>query len=442
MFGNTYGTDPLLALFSDHGFTSAFLEFERALLESQEALGLVPGGEAAKLAAVSLADLDLSAAGEAALETGNPVAGLVEQVHDHAPYAHYGVTAHDAWDMAHVLQLRAAVGLILQDVRTSVARLADLAEIHADTPMLGRTQGQAGAPTTLGFKLATWLDELLRTAGRVERANTDASILSIAGAVGTGSSFAVMGGDPEQVEEVVAERLRLNSVRTSWHTARDHFVELAGALGQFCTLAGKVGHEVYNLQRTGIAELAEGGAAGSSSVPQKVNPWIAQRMHGSAVVGRGLAATVGAAAALPEGEREIGSAYAEWHGLAHLCLISGRLAADLAVMITRLDIHPETMQANLDANPAVLSESLSMVLCQAVGKQRGHALMKEAVARHNHGLSFRAAVTEVFERAGVEMPPDVLFSAGEPGWAPRRARELVTAARLWLERSDTTTGHR
>src|SRR5690606_14639301 len=139
-----------------------------------------------------------------------------------------------------------------------------------------------------------------------------------------------------------------------------------------------------------------GEAAGSSSVPQKANPWVAQRMHGLAVAGRGLAASVGAAAGLPEGEREIGTAYAEWHGLAHLCLITGRLAADLAGMMARLEIRPEVMRANLEADPSVMSETLSMVLCRAVGKQRGHALMKQAVARYHQGMPFRQAVDEVF----------------------------------------------
>lgn len=79
-----------------------------------------------------------------------------------------------------------------------------------------------------------------------------------------------------------------------------------------------------------------------------------------------------------------------------------------------------------------------MVLCRAVGKQRGHALMKEAVARHDQGMSFRDAVGEVFERAGVDLPADDLFSAGAPGWAPRRARELAVVARKWLERGNPT----
>lgn len=431
--GDTYGTERLLSVFSDRGFVTAFLTFEQALLDTQEAHGLVPAGEAARLTAIGADDLDLSEAGRVALETGNPVAGLVSQVHRHAPYAHYGVTSHDAWDMAHVLQLRSAVELILGDLRMSAERLAHLADTYADTPMLGRTQGQAGAPITLGFKLATWLDELLRTGARVEYASAEASLLTIGGAVGTGSSFTVMGGDPGQVERAMAERLDLRTIRTTWFTARDNFVELAHALGQFCTLAGKVGHEIYNLQRTGIGELGEGGAAGSSSVPQKVNPWVAQRMHGLATAARGLSATVASAAALPEGEREIGSAYAEWHGLAHLCLISGRLAEDLAHMVQHLDIRTDALRANLEAVPSVLSESLSMVLCRAVGKRKGHALMKEAMAKHADGQPFREAVLDVFRQAGVAFPQDLLDSGGVPGWAPERARDVAKLARQWAD---------
>lgn len=432
--GLTYGTQSMVEVFADTGFASAFLEFEYALLKVQEELGLVPQGEAAKLACIQVVDLDLASAAQSALETGSPTSGLVDQIHAAAPYAHYGVAAQDAWDTAHVLQLRRALRLLVEAVRGAVASLSDLTELHAETQMVGRTQGQTGALTTLGFKTAIWLDELLRIADRLSHAAREAAILTLAGSVGTGSAFSVMGGDPDRIEKMVARRLRLRTTVTPWLTARDRHVELASALGQLCTLAGKVGHEIYNLQRTGISELSEGGAAGSSTVPQKMNPWVSQRMHGLAAISRGLVSTVAAAASLPEGEREVGSAYAEWYGLAHLCLVSGRLATDLAVLLAHLEVYPDVMRANLEVDPAVLSEGLSMVLCQAVGKQRGHMLMKEAMKRYRDGVPFRQAVMDAFQQAGAIAPPDTLLRSGVAGWAPERARRVAATARHWLTR--------
>ena len=429
----TYGTAPLRALFSDEGFAGAFLRMERALLQVQEALGSVPPGEAAKLARFRVCDFDLAAATEAALATGNPVAGLVEQLYQCSPYAHFGITANDAWDVAHVLQLKAAIELILADVRIAVERFVAAAEAHATTPMLARTQGQAGAPTTLGFKLATWLDELLRIAERLARAMDEASLVSVAGVVGTASSFAVIGTPPEAVEAGTARALGLRVSATPWFTSRDRFVVLASALAQLCTFAGKVGHEVYNLQRSGIEELSEGGASGSSATPQKCNPWIAQRMHGLATVGRNLSSMVADAAALAEGEREIGTMHAEWYGLAHLCLVSGRVAADLAEVVGRLEVHEDVMLANLLRDPSVMSESMSMVLSRAVGKKRGYGLMKAAMARYRAGEDYAASVSEAFRQAGLDAPNDPAQWRNALGWAVSKTHAVVAAARRWLK---------
>lgn len=436
MLGNagsslTFGTPALAEVFSDAGFADAFLQIERALLQAQQQLELVPAGESDRLAALSVADLDLDAAAADALRTGNPVSGLIEQIHRIAPYAHFGITSHDAWDVAHVLQLRAAMRLVLDDVALAVERLAALSERWADTPILGRTQGQSGAPTTLGFKLATLLDELLRAAQRLQQATHEACVVTVAGAVGTASSFAVIGADPQQVEARVADLLGLATTRTPWFTSRDRSVALASAIAQLSTVAGRTGHEVYSLQRTGIGELADGRAAGSSSVPQKSNPWLAQKMRGLAVVARSLSATVAESAALAEGERELGSMYGEWYGLSQLCQVGGRLAADLAALVGALHVDEARIRANLDADPAVLSESAAMMLSHALGKHDGHALAKEAMRRHRGGESYESSMAWAFERAGLEVPADLKSLPGSHGWAATRAREVAAAARGW-----------
>lgn len=436
--GLTYATAPVLEVFSNAGFARGVLRFEHALLSVEEELGLVPAGEAAKLGRFHACDFDLPAAAAAAVATSNPVAGLIEQLQNVSSYAHLGITSHDAWDVAHVLQFRAATALISADLRLAVTRLAALADAHAETPSVARTQGQAGAPMTLGLKFATWLDELLRATERLAQAMKEAAVVTVAGVVGTASSFAVLGADPGEVEARVARVLGLTTSLTPRFTSRDPFVALAAALGQICTLAGKVGHEVYTLQRTGIEELAEGGAWGSSANPQKTNPWLSQKMRGLAVVARNLCSIVADSAALPEGEREIGSCYAENYGLAQLFLVTGRLAADLARLLDRLEVRESAMRENLERDPALLSESVSMVLSGALGKKQGHALMKTVVARHRAGEAYAAAVTDAFNAAGVDIPGDLFALPGVFGWGPRRARESAARARLWLDESAST----
>lgn len=428
-----YGTAAMHEIFSDRGFANAFLEVERAVLRVEEELGIVPPGESQKLSRLRSADFDLGAATEKAVLTGNPLVGLVDQLYRVSAYAHFGITGNDAYDVAHVLQLRAATGLILQDLRRAIKGLMHLAEENADTPMLARTQGQAGAPTTLGFKFAMWLDELLRGAERLTGAMNEAALVSVAGVAGTASSFSVIGASSGAVELATARALGLRTSATPWITSRDRFVALVSAFAQICTGAGKIGHEIYNMQRTGIEELAEGGAFGSTAAPQKTNSWIAQKMHGLAVICRNLASLISDSAALPEGEREIGTMYAEWFGLTQLYMVGGRLASDLAKLVGDVEVHKDKMKENLENNPAVLSESLSMILSREIGKEHGHELMKDAMAQYRAGRPYAEAVADAFRQGSVEIPKETSSLPGVLGWARDRTYSVAATARDWLQ---------
>lgn len=432
MFSLLYTKPAVENALCDRAFADACATVIHALLRVQEDLELIPSGEAEKLGSRLPLQFDLVAAEQAGLR-GNPVAGLVEQLYAVTPYALYGITSNDLWDIAHVLQLRRAISCILDDVRALVARLADLAETHAETPLLARTHGRAGSPTTFGFKLAVWLDELLRDAARVQSAMHAAALVSAAGSVGTGSSFAVLGIDPADVERRLATALGLNVSEAPWVTARDRSVDLAAALSALTTLLGKIGHEIYNLERTGIGELGEVGGFGSMATPHKEsNPWTPARMHGLGAAARGLAAVVAQGAALPEGEREIGTAYAEWYGLSQLCRITGRACADAVDLFGRLTVNVAAMQANLERDPSVRAESLSMILARSIGKQRAHELMHEAIRRYRAGERFAESIRWAFREAAVETPDFERPIPGELGHAVPRTRDVAARARAWL----------
>jgi 3-carboxy-cis,cis-muconate cycloisomerase len=432
VFRLLYTTPTVENALCDRAFAQACADVIHALLRAQEDAGVVPSGEAAKFAQHLPPQFDLATAERTGLR-GNPVSGLVEQFYAITPYALLGITSNDLWDMAHVLQLRAAISSIFDDVRALVESLAGLAEAHAETRLPARTHGRAGPPTTFGFKVAGWLDELLRNAARLQSATRSAALVSIAGSAGTASSFAVLGIDPGEVERRLAEALDLQTARTPWVTARDRSVDLAEALSALATLLGKIGHDVVNLERTGIGELDETGGFGSMATPHKEsNPWTPARMHGLGAIARALAATVAQAAALPEGEREIGTAYAEWYGLSQLCRITGRACADAVDLFGRIVVNASVMQANLERDPAVRAESLSMILAKAIGKQRAHELMHEAVRGYRAGEPFGECVRRAFREAGVEAPDFDRALPGELGDAVTRTRDTVARARVWL----------
>src|SRR4030095_9427584 len=109
---------------------------------------------------------------------GYPIVGLVrqlsEQLGEAGRYVHWGATTQDVMDTATVLQLREAVALIEAQLVEVMATLADLARLHRDTPMAGRTHLQQALPITFGHKVAVWLSALQRSADRLEQTRTPA----------------------------------------------------------------------------------------------------------------------------------------------------------------------------------------------------------------------------------------------------------------------------
>src|SRR6185295_5630647 len=94
-------------------------------------------------------------------------------------------------------------------------------------PMVGRTLLQDAAPTTFGFKVAGWLDALLRHRVRLTVAREEARVLQFGGAVG---NHAALGDDGPRVATALAAELELRNPEVAWHSSRDRLTNVATTL--------------------------------------------------------------------------------------------------------------------------------------------------------------------------------------------------------------------
>src|SRR3954454_9489032 len=158
---------------------------------------------------------------------------------------------------------------------------------HKDTLQIGRTHGVHAEPTTFGLKLAGWAFELDRNRSRVARALEGMRVGKLSGAVGTYAAT-----DPE-LERIACERLGLEPAPTSTQILqRDRHAELLTALAVTASSLDKFALEIRHLARTEVAEVQEAfgkGQKGSSAMPLKRNPVVAERICGLARVVRGHA---------------------------------------------------------------------------------------------------------------------------------------------------------
>lgn len=425
------------AIFCDQGRVQGMLDFEAALARAEARVGLIPATAVGPIEAACAAEhFDFPALAQAITVAGNSAIPLVKALGKRVAsesaeaerYVHLGATSQDVMDTGLVLQLRAAIELLEQDLQRLADGLAQQAERHGETPMAGRTWLQHATPVTLGMKLAGMLGAITRHRQRLLELKPRLLCLQFGGASG---SLAALGEQAWPVSEALADELKLSLPDQPWHTQRDRLVEFASWLGMLAGSLGKLGRDLSLLMQTEAGELFEPaapGKGGSSTMPHKRNPVSAAVLIAAATRAPGLVSTM--LSAMPqEHERSLGLWHAEWECLPELCcLVSGALQQALPV-VPGLEVQAARMRENLDLTQGlVLAEAVSIALAQRIGRDAAHHLLehccREAVAQGVHlraVLGANPEVTAQLSAAELDRLLDPAFYLGQ--------------ARRWVERA-------
>jgi adenylosuccinate lyase len=402
IYQNSWGTPELRALFDDVPRTRSWLEILAALAETQAEFGLIPS-EAAQSIATTCRTVELDApffeeVREGFEATNHSTLGLIHALQRRCPgnsgeWLYYGASVQDITDTWTALVLQRVREIVRLELKSIETNLSQLAAENRDTVMAGRTHGQIGLPITFGFKAAIWAMEVRRHRQRLLDLASRMNVGQLAGGVGSLSS---LGTHALELQKSFMERLGLNAPLISWTTARDSLAEWFNLLALIASTGDKIGHEVYNLQRTEIGEVSEGfvaGTVGSITMPHKRNPEISEHLGTLARVIRHDASLI-SESLVHDHERDGRSWKAEWAVLAETCLAAGKLLALLRILTGNLVIHAGRMQANLEATGGfVLSEAVMLALAERIGKQSAHALVYEtAMNAQTAGQSLKEAI--------------------------------------------------
>ena len=219
--------------------------------------------------------------------TNHNIRALVRVIKRHLPDAaiplvHLGATSVDILDTANALRTRSAVRLVILPRLITLERwLIGIARAHAATLQIGRTHGQHGVPITFGFAMAEYVSRLGKT---IEEIAARAGDLrgKLAGAVGAYNSLSLIVRDPEGFERETLASLGLEPSDHSTQLVEPEYLlrlllECNTAFGIIANLAD----DLRNLQRTEIGEVREqfsAGQVGSSTMPQKRNPWNSEHV--------------------------------------------------------------------------------------------------------------------------------------------------------------------
>lgn len=404
----------MAALFDREAELASWLEVEGALARAQAALGIIPQEAAERIAdAARLDRVDLQRFEQVFATTVHPVVSLVRLLADACDerageYVHWGITTQDVVDTGLVLRLVRAHAQLREATAEVRDVLVSLARTHRDTVMVGRTNGQHATPITFGYKLAVHVDELDRHLRRLDALRDELSTGQLGGATGT---LAALGPRGLEVRRQVMAELGLREAPITWHVARDRQAEFAFVGAMIAATVHGLAREVVHLQRTEIGELEEpfpAGKVGSSTMPHKRNPAIAQMM---CTIGELVRADSGAVLAFmsPLHEREKGHYQLETTVLASICSRTHRMLQLGRYLFEGLTVDVARMRRNLQMTGGLVhSEALMMRLAAVLGRQSAHERLNGlAMASVESGSGFRELLLADEVVAGALTPEEL-----------------------------------
>jgi adenylosuccinate lyase len=413
-------------IWSEEGRLARWLEVELAALDGWAELGTIPAADVAAIRAAAKPPTPERVA-EIERVTDHDLAAFVdavaEQLGPEGRWVHYGLTSSDVVDTALSLQIQDAGKLLLGEIDRALDAVIRRAEQHRDSICIGRSHGIHAEPTTFGWKLAGWAFELDRDRTRLARALESNRVGQLSGTVGTYAAI-----DPE-VERIACDRLGLEADPVSTQViARDRHAELLAILALVAASLDRFATEIRHLARTEVREVEEpfaAGMKGSSAMPHKRNPKVAERICGLARVVR-ASAIVGFENVALWHERDISHSSAERIVVPDAFLALDYMLDRFTWIVEGLVVYPERMRRNIDASHGLVFSHRLLLALVGSGLDRSEAyriVQRHAMQAWDEERDFRelvvadpeissrldAAALGVFDLAATVQHVDVVF---------------------------------
>jgi len=432
--------DPgIRALFTEQARWQSWLDVEATLATAQAELGIIPQEAAQTIVANAQLDkLNDSAIRTGLARTGHPLVPLIWELaracgKDAGGHVHWGATTQNILETGDSLLLRKAHQIILTQLADLFCALADVAEKTAKIPMAGRTHGQHAVPITFGYKVAVWIDELLRHSERLQALEHRVFVVMLGGAAGT---FASLGKQGPAVQAAMAAHLQLQPTPVPSRTHRDREAEYVCALALLSATAGKIGNEIYTLMKQEFGEASEPippGTVGSSTMPQKRNPILTQDIIAGAAQVRALV-PLALDAMMTEHEANRATTVMMRQAISPAAILTGDILGRLIEVATGLETNPDRMRQNLDLTEGmILSEAIMMELGLHLGRQEAHDLIYDAVAQVLAGTTTFTEALKVDPRISALLDAEAVRKLLDPaaytGLCTQMAHDLAVQAR-------------
>ena len=431
-----YSRPAMKKVWSDENKYQKWLDVELAVAEAWTEEGVIPLEDMERLRPVQYNHQRMMELFETTRHDVTAfLSSITEGIGPEGRWLHLGMTSSDMLDTAQSLQMVEAGQLLRQELAQAIEVLEKQAVTYKDTIMMGRTHGVHAEPMTFGLKLALWREELKRQQERLVAACESIRVGKISGAVGTHATI------PPSVEEKVCRRLGLEAAPVSNQVIqRDRYAHFLSTLALLAASLEKFATEVRTLQRTELHEVEEPfgqGQTGSSSMPHKRNPELAERICGLARLIRGNSITALENVAL-WGERDISHSSAERIILPDSCLALDYILSIFTRIVKDLRVNSDRMWDNVESSRGlVFSQRVLLALVdKGMGREDAYKVVqRNAMRSWDTGADFRDLLRADDEARGC-LPGDELEELFEYGYYTRYVDE--TFQRIGLLPAEVT----
>ncbi len=454
-----YGSDAMREIWSDANKRRLWRRIWVALAEAQQEAGLVTAEQVADLHAHK-DEIDIDRAHEIEADIKHDLMAEVRTYAEKATIGggiiHLGATSMDIEDNADALRLRDALALTIETLDAVLVQVADIIEREADHVCMAFTHIQPAEPTTVGYRMAMYAQDLLEDRAALVRAHAAIRGKGFKGAVGTSASYAELlhdtGMTPRQMETRIMAALDLPAFEVATQTyPRRMDWDIVNALAGLAMTLYKFAFDLRLLQSPPFGEWSEpfgSKQVGSSAMPFKRNPINAENMDSLARYVAALPRVLWDNAAHSLLERTLDDSGNRRVVLPQAFLATDELLKRASRILKGMRIDAGAIQRNLEIYGVfAATERLLMEAARRGGdRQELHEVIREhslaawdAMRRGEanplvESLSSDEHITSLVDTATVR---ELLDATGHIGDAPERAKLLAARIRAEVTAKET-----
>ena len=277
-------------------------------------------------------------------------------------FIHFGCTSEDINNLAYALMLQEGVGLLFNTLSLFNQKLQSMSVQYAKQPMLARTHGQAATPTTLGKEIANYHARFSRQLKQIQEQDY---LGKFGGAVGSFNAHAIAYPNidwPKLAEGFVSSLGLSYNPLTTQIEPHDFIAEIAHNLFRINTILIDFDRNIWGYISLGyFSQKSVEGEVGSSTMPHKINPIQFENSEGNLGIANALFSHMAEKLPISRFQRDLSDSTVLRNlgvALGHSYLAYQSSAAGLQ----KLQANPETMEEDLNNNPAVLTEAIQTLM--------------------------------------------------------------------------------